>query len=67
MNNLQGNLLSEALEKSRHLADLLCLIVEKKSTFETEINDDPLINLCRDLSLSVTNAIFNEINKNEKK
>lgn len=59
--------LSGALEKACQLSDLLNLIVEKKCTFEIEINDDPLINLCRDLSLLVANAIFNEINKNEKK
>lgn len=57
--------LTEALEKSIQLADLLCLIVEKKCTFQIEINDDPLINLCRDLSLSLSNSIFKEIYKNE--
>lgn len=53
--------LNEALEKASQLSDLLNLIVEKKCTFETEFNDDPLINLCRDLSLSVTSKLFIEV------
>jgi|GEM_PF-4233530 len=59
--------LSKALEKAEQLSDLLGLIVEKKCTYEIEINDDPLINLCRDLSLSLANEIFIEVNGNVRK
>lgn len=61
MKNTSKENLSEALEKASQLSDLLNLIVEKKCTFEVEINDDPLINLCRDLALSVTGKLFCEV------
>lgn len=61
MKNKGKENLSKALEKSSQLSDLLNLIVENKCTYDTEINDDPLINLCRDLALTVTNKLFEEV------
>ncbi len=55
--------LEKIFETSRELENLLSFIVKHESTAESELADDPLINLANKLALEITNNLWQEVKK----